>query len=249
MLEVGEKDGIAILTMKHGKANALDIEFCAAIAAGFAEMKDARAVVITGQGGIFSAGVNLVRLLDGGADYIRAFLPVLEKSFRAVFEFPKPVVAALNGHAVAGGCVLACAADRRIMAREGGRVGVTELQVGVPFPPMAFEIMRFATAPHFLEDVILGASTHAPDDALERGLIHEIVAPEALLARAFASAEVLAAISPAAYAMSKRQTRQTAFDAAEQAVRRHGGEIAALWTEPQTLGRIRDYVSRTLRKS
>jgi enoyl-CoA hydratase len=122
-------DGIAILTLSHGKANALDIEFCDALASNFAELanSDVKAVVLTGQGRIFSAGVDLKRLSQGGADYIRRFLPALHRLFEAVFFHPRPVVAAVNGHAIAGGCVLACCADRRIMARESGRIGVTEI--------------------------------------------------------------------------------------------------------------------------
>jgi enoyl-CoA hydratase len=133
--------------MGHGKANALDIEFCDAMAARFIELRNsaAKAVVLTGQGKIFSAGVDLKRLSEGGADYIRRFLPALHRLYEAVFFHPKPVVAAVNGHAIAGGCVLACCADRRIMANVGGRIGVTELLVGVPFPALAFEIMRHAT--------------------------------------------------------------------------------------------------------
>src|SRR5581483_10297498 len=178
MLDIASKDGVAIVTMRHGKANALDVEFCEALAAQLPLLaSNSKAVILTGQGKIFSAGVDLVRLSAGGAAYIRQFLPSLHRAFAAVFEFSKPIVAAVNGHAIAGGCVLACAADRRIMAKDGGRVGVTELQVGVPFPPLAFEIMRHVTAPHFLEEVVLGAGTYVPDDALTRGLINEIVAP------------------------------------------------------------------------
>ena len=72
--------------------------------------------------------------------------------FAATFSFPKPIVAAINGHAIAGGCVLACAADKRLMARDQGRIGVTELLVGVPFPRIAMEIMHHAVVPHRLED-------------------------------------------------------------------------------------------------
>ncbi len=144
MIDVKSDAGIAVLTLMHGKANALDIEFCEALAARFVELRvtDAKAVVLTGQGKIFSAGVDLIRLSEGGADYVRKFLPALHKLYDAVFNHPKPVVAAINGHAIAGGCVLACCADRRIMANDGGRIGVTELLVGVPFPALAFEIMR-----------------------------------------------------------------------------------------------------------
>ena len=151
MIDIKSQAGIAVLTLTYGKANALDIELCEALAARFVELRnsDAKAVVVTGQGKIFSAGVDLIRLSEGGAAYVRKFLPVLHKLYDAVFYHPKPVVAAINGHAIAGGCVLACCADRRIMANDGGRIGVTELLVGVPFPALAFEIMRHATPPYF----------------------------------------------------------------------------------------------------
>src|SRR5579872_1791909 len=139
MIETSSEDGIAIVTLRHGKANALDIALCDELAARFAELRatDARAVIVTGQGKIFSAGVDLRQVSAGGADYIRKFLPQLHRLYDAIFFHPRPVVAAINGHAIAGGCVLACCADRRILAR-GGRIGMTELLVGVPFPALAF---------------------------------------------------------------------------------------------------------------
>jgi enoyl-CoA hydratase len=134
MIEVTHQRDVAILTMVHGKANALSTAFCDALVAGVRDASAARAIVITGKGHIFSAGVDLPLLLDGGPTYVREFLPALHRLYETVFFHPKPIVAAINGHAVAGGCVLACATDRRVMATGGGRIGVTELLVGVPFP-------------------------------------------------------------------------------------------------------------------
>src|SRR5204863_2301421 len=115
-------------------ANVMNLEFCAALTSRFGEAQaSSRAVVLTGSGNIFSAGVDLLRLVDGGAEYIRTFLPALNAMFAAVFGCEKPVLAAINGHAIAGGCVLAGAADRRLMRRDAGLIGVTELLVGVPF--------------------------------------------------------------------------------------------------------------------
>src|SRR5262245_6657115 len=130
MIERTDEDGVAVLRLAHGRANAMDAELCDALTEAMAQAASARAVVLTGTGGIFSAGVDLKRLLGGGRAYLDAFLPSWSRMFERVFFHPAPVVAAVNGHAIAGGCVLAAAADRRVMASDAGRIGVTELLVG-----------------------------------------------------------------------------------------------------------------------
>jgi enoyl-CoA hydratase len=251
VIDVAITDGIAVVTMRHGKANALDIEFCEGVAARFAELRSsaAKAVVLTGQGRIFSAGVDLIRVSEGGADYIRKFLPALHKFYNAVFHFPKPVVAAINGHAVAGGAVLACCADRRIMVREGGRIGVTEMLVGVPFPALAFEIVRFAVPPRHLPEFTLSGATYATDAAVQRGWIDEIAEPGDLMEDAAAVAQELALLSPAAFAQTKSQIRQAVTERLAQSGAVTDKTVTEIWTAPETLARIRDYVARTLKKS
>ena len=250
MIDTQISDGIAVLTLAHGKVNALDIEFCEALAGRFKELaasRETKAVVLTAKGNVFSAGVNLIRLNEGGADYVRQFMPSLQRAFEAVFFHPKPVVAAVNGHAIAGGCVLTCCADRRIMARGNGRIGVTELLVGVPFPVLAFEIMRLAVAPRYLPEVIYSGATYEADAALERGLIDELAEPAELLEDAYAVAQEFAALSPKAFAQTKAQMRQAA---AERVARDAAVEKAAteIWAASETLSYIRAYVERTLKK-
>jgi enoyl-CoA hydratase len=226
MIEVSSQDGVALLRMADGKANTMSTEFCREVAARVEEVgrSPARAVVITGNGRIFSAGVDLIRLRDGGVPYVREFLPALSTMLRSVFVCPKPVVAAINGHAIAGGCVLACAADRRLM-----------------------EIMRAAVAPQYFEDTILSGATFAPPEAVTRGLVHDIVEPDALLDRAIAAATTLAALPPAAFALTKRQLRAPTIERLDD--KKVDAAIARIWEAPETLGRVRDYVERTLRKS
>src|SRR5690606_15976287 len=127
---------VAVLRMAHGPVNAMDLELCQALSERFSDLADdpARAVVVTGSDRAFSAGVDLKRATAGGDAYIDEFLPALADAFRAAFELPKPLVAAVNGHAIAGGCVLAACADVVLMAEGTARIGVPELRVGVPFP-------------------------------------------------------------------------------------------------------------------
>jgi enoyl-CoA hydratase/carnithine racemase len=251
MIEVTTSDSIAVATLQHGKVNALDIEFCVAVAARFNELRrsDARAIVLTGQGKAFSAGVDLKRLSEGGADYILRFLPALHKLYDAVFFHPKPVVAAVNGHAIAGGAVLACCADRRIMARGAGRIGVTELLVGVPFPALAFEIVRFAVPPRYLPEFTLGGATYDSETALTRGWIDEVGEPSDLIAKALAAARQLAALSLPAFTQTKMQIRQAVTERLAASGAATDKAVTDIWAAPATLDYVRAYVARTLNKA
>ena len=142
LLDVEQRSGVTVLRLRHGKVNALDVDLLRAITVAMREAPPDAAVVITGAGNAFSAGVDLKRIVDGGHSYVREFLPLLSAAFMAVFDHPGPVVAAINGHAIAGGCVLAAACDLRLMSR--GTIGLAELSVGVPFPQAAVEILRYA---------------------------------------------------------------------------------------------------------
>jgi enoyl-CoA hydratase len=251
MIEVKMVDGIAVVVLQHGKVNALDLEFCEAIAARFNELRGsaAKAVVLTGQGKAFSAGVDLKRLSEEGTGYIRKFLPALHRLYEAVFFHPKPVIAAVNGHAIAGGAVLACCADHRLMARASGRIGVTELLVGVPFPALAFEIVRFAVPPRYLAEVMLTGATYESDAGLTRGWIDQVVEPPDLMNKAMAAAQQLAALSPSAFTQTKKQIRQAVSERLATGGSAADQVVTEIWTEPATLDRIRDYVARTLKKA
>jgi enoyl-CoA hydratase len=245
----GERGRVAILELKHGKANAMDIEFCEALAARLDDARDASiaAVVVTGQGRMFSAGVDLLRVVDGGAEYGRRFLPSFRRVFETLFEYPKPVVAAVNGHAIAGGCVLACAADHRIMAAGTARIGVPELLVGVAFPTIAIETVALVGSPR-LRDLIFSGTTLLPEEALAERLVDRVCDPGALLSEAVQAAAVLADRPPAAFALTKRQLRAAAM--ARVAANREtiDRDVEDLWCADSTLQLIRSYVERTLRK-
>jgi enoyl-CoA hydratase len=235
--------------MTYGKANALDLELCDALTQQLEECRQSpdRAIVLTGTGAMFSAGVDLRRVLDGGAAYVRSFLPALGRMLDTLFSLPKPVVAAVNGHAIAGGCVMACAADYRLMAREPGRIGIPELLVGVPFPVTPLEIVRFAVPPQHLQSLIYRGATLDADAALQYGLVDAVVAPERLLAEAIGIARSFAALPPAAFALTKDQLRGPAR---QRMASGRASDAAAeeAWASRDTLALIRDYVARTLSK-
>ncbi|GAY12805.1 enoyl-CoA hydratase/isomerase family protein [Pseudonocardia sp. N23] len=245
MIERVDDDGVAILTMAHGPVNAMDIELCEGITETFRGLTadPARAVVLTAGGGSFSAGVDLRQFLDGGAPYVERFLPALAACFRAVFDLPKPVVAAVNGHAIAGGCVLAACADTAIMADGKGRIGLAELQVGVPFPRIALEAMRNAVGEVTARRLVMGARTHPPAEALTLGLVDELVAPDTLREKAVEIARGLAGILPDTFAATKAALRREATDRADRYT--VDDEVALrLWTRRATDGHVAAYLER-----
>src|SRR3712207_1415367 len=143
MLVTEDRDDVAVLRIEHGRVGALDVELLDALSE--AVTASDRALVLTGSGSSFSAGVDLRRILDGGRPYTDKLLAALSRTFRAMFDHPRPTVAAVNGHAIAGGCVLALACDLRLMS--AGRIGLAELAVGVPFPTSALEIVQIGRGP------------------------------------------------------------------------------------------------------
>ncbi|MDT5276577.1 MAG: enoyl-CoA hydratase, partial [Mycobacterium sp.] len=205
MTDLVAADGVTTLRFDSPPVNALDLDLLEVITASMRSVEGP--VVITGAGRSFSAGVDLRALIDGGSDYAERFVTALSDAFLGIFDHTAPVIAAINGHAIAGGCVLAMCADVRLMS--GGTIGLTELAVGVPFPVAALEICRDAmgiSAPR----AALQAKTIDADTALARGWIDAVVPKDELISQALAAARELGQYSPAAYAATKKQLHQPA---------------------------------------
>src|SRR4051794_37055056 len=241
VIEVDQQDNVAVVRLEHGKVNALDLELLLAISTTMREVASADAVVVTGAGNAFSAGVDLRRIVDGGAAYAEEFLPALSEAFLAVFDCPRPVVAAVNGHALAGGCVIAAAADLRLMS--AGTIGLTELLVGVQFPTVPLEIARYAFGPSAAR-LALTAAAYDVDTALRLGLVDEVVSPEDLLAEAIKLAATLATYPAHVYAATKEQLRREARRRIDE--RRVADDKAAteVWTDDSTLANIKAFLDR-----
>jgi enoyl-CoA hydratase len=250
MIERDDVDDIAVIRLAHGKVNALDLELCEAITRTFAEIDagSARAVVLTGSGRSFSAGVDLWRLLDAGPAYGEAFLPALIDAFEAVFTAGKPVVAAVNGHAVAGGCILVSGCDRRLMAAGGGRIGVTELPVGVPFPVSALEILRYALGTQRTREAVLVGATYEPEEAVAKGYLDAVVPPERLLGEVVATARRLAAVPADTYRFTKDQLRRETVRRIAELRPVEDPRMAELWTARVADGHIRAYMESAVRR-
>ncbi len=248
MIHRSQHDHVAVLRLEHGKAQALDVELVGELDRVLRDCEAdeaCHAVVLTGTGRIFSAGVDLFQVLNGGDRYADEFLPLLRSAFARLFAFSKPAVAAINGHAIAGGCVMACACDYRIMAEGSGTIGVPELKVGVPFPGVAIEILRFAVPEHVSELVFLGR-TYPVGEAVKLDIVHETAPGAALLDRARAVAAQLGTTAPDRFRLTKRQLRASTIAAIARHERETDPEVFAAWKDPATRAAIERYVRETL---
>jgi enoyl-CoA hydratase len=240
---------VAVLRMAHGPVNAMDLELCQALADRFRGLAadPARAVIVTGSDRAFSAGVDLKRCTAEGEPYVDRFLPALADAFRAAFELPKPLVAAVNGPAIAGGCVLAACADVVLMAEGTARIGVPEIRVGVPFPRIALEVLGFAAGERGARELVMGAQTYLPERAVQVGLVHEVVPAAELGSLAVAAAAGMARdIPPDTFATTKRQLRRAALERAD----RYADEdepVAELWKRHIADGWVAGYLASVTR--
>ncbi|MEM7407996.1 MAG: enoyl-CoA hydratase/isomerase family protein [Pseudomonadota bacterium] len=245
MFDTEMHDDIAVVTMCHGKANALDTEFCNGLVGKLDELRtSARGVVLTASGSIFSAGVDLHRVLQEDVGYVHTFLPALSRAFKALYAFPNPMVTAINGHALAGGCIIAIAADHRIMADAGATIGVPELRVGVPFPSMALEMIRQVAGRH-AERIVYRGERLSPATAQQLGLVDDLVSADELQTKAIDSVRDLCSLAPESFAVTKWQLREQVFLRLHE-LEDEEREVERIWLEEGTRSRIQAYVDQAI---
>jgi enoyl-CoA hydratase len=243
VINVDDADGVAVVSLAHGKVNALDLELLQAITTTVNGLVDAKALVLTGAGRAFSAGVDLRRMVDDGPPYVSAFLPALSEALLAVFDCPRPVVGAVNGHAIAGGAILAMACDVRLMS--AGTIGLTELLVGVTFPAAPYGIAAHATG-HRLQNLLLTGRTVGPDEALAMGIVDAIVDGEQIRDTAIAQARALAAIDVDTYAATKSAVHAPAR-ALIRSLEPGDADVIASWQSDRVLQGMRAYLDSLAR--
>jgi enoyl-CoA hydratase len=239
----------AVITFDRPPVNALDVDTLHELADTLDRIAgdDPDGVILTGRGKVFSAGADLRKVLEADADYIAEGIEALTRAFETLFVFPRPVVAAVNGYALAGGAVLTCECDHRLMAEGAGTIGAIELAAGVPFPSWALEIMRFAVNNEHLQEIILFGRSYPPAEALDKGLIDEVVPDGALMQRALEIVDELARVPRTTFAISKRELRHGAVVAARDGSERFDDEVKAAWASEEVLSAIRRQMERLSR--
>ena len=200
---------MALLTIDRPPANALDLELLEEGARVMEELAaaDPGAVVITGREGFFSAGVDLKLAPTLDAEAQGRMVHGINRLFAGWYSFPRPVICAVNGHAIAGGLILALCGDHRVATDGGGRFGLTEVRAGIPYPGAAIAIVRAELDPPAARRLVLGGELVGAREALALGLVDEVCDEAELLPRALELAADRAALPRQAYAHVKHQLR------------------------------------------
>jgi enoyl-CoA hydratase len=218
-VSVETTDEVKTLRVDRPPANAMSVELLDELVDALEKLSTdvPRALVIAGRAGFFSAGVDLKAVPTYGPDEQRRMVTGINRMVIATYGLSCPVIAAVTGHAIAGGLVLALCADLRIASLEG-RYGLTEIKVGVPYPQAAIGVVRAELPPHAARRLVLGNELIDGIEALRLGLFDDALEPDQVLTRALQLAAETAAFAPDTYAATKRGLRSQPLDAIRTAV-------------------------------
>lgn len=239
----------ALVTLSRPPANALNHALLGELVVLLRKLHEpaVRSVVLTGQGRFFSAGLDLFEVFAYPAEQAVEFARDFDDGVTGLFALQKPVVAAINGHAIAGGAVLAATADFRLVCDSGARLGITEIQVGVPFPTSALEAIRHSCAGPHLRELFYRGLSYPPKEAVERRLADELCPASELLPRALALAAELGERPPHAFATTKRALRAETLGRMRAARITGDDPVWELWRTPETLAAMTAYRERLRR--
>lgn len=236
-VSIERHDGIVILRIDRPPANAIDLDLCSSMERQFQAAMNSEPgalVVAGGSGAFFSGGLDLKTVPLYAAEQQRNMIVAINRMIARLYSCPVPVVAAVNGHAIAGGLILALIADYRVGPKGPALFGLTEARAGIPFPAGPMIVLQAEMPPQQVRQITFRARNFGPEEALERGVLDEIRPPESVLDRALEVATDMATIPAEAYRRIKRQVRGTAIARLERLDATSDDPMLAGWLSPET---------------
>ncbi len=212
-ISVRREGKVAVLQLDDGKANTFELTTFQEMLAHLDTIaaSDAGALLLTGRPGSFSAGLDLRQLPVLGAERLPLLIQEFARVMLRVFGFPRPVVAAVTGHAMGAGAILALAADVRFQADGAFRFAMNEVQIGMTVPTFGCEIARASVPPQVHADLVLHGKTFAPAELLARQMVEAVVDADKVFSAALARAQGLADIQSQPYSATKQLMRGAAL--------------------------------------
>lgn len=200
-------------------------------------------LLVTGAGDAFSAGLDLKEVYAADLDAMRGFLVLLTEVVTRLFHHPAPTVAAVNGHAIAGGCIVSLVCDHRIgTTNPKARLGLNEVALGLRFPPRILALCRYRIPSRAHHEVFLGAQLHAPEAALRLGLVDELA--DDPVARAEAVLKRWSAHPRQAFASAKSALHSGVALADPQSDAAFEREVLPVWCGPEIKATLEGFLKR-----
>ncbi|MEO8432138.1 MAG: enoyl-CoA hydratase/isomerase family protein [Acidobacteriota bacterium] len=246
VLSEARDGGVALLTLDRPRANAFSPELVHDLSAAIGDHAGARAIVLASSQKIFSGGWDLPTIAPFDRAGMARFLSDYTALVRQVFAHGAPVIAALGGHAIAGGLILAAAADERIAAEGETTLGLSEVVLGVPLPRPLFEVFRFLLGDRGAERLAAAGENLPASRAAGIGLVDEIVPAADLLPRALDRARVLGERPREAHAEIKRRSREEALSRFDDSA--EGDPFLDVWFAPGARARVAALVEKLTKK-
>ncbi len=238
LVTVTVEGNLARVRMDDGRGNAMGSAMLASLREAFVTARDADAVLLTGRARVFCGGLDLLEVGPMGREQLFQFLALFHDAMREVYAFPRPVVVAAAGSAVAGGAILICCGDERIGARDEGVVGVNEVRLGIPFPASAMEMVASVLSRVEATRALLFGDLYGKDEALRGGWFHRLVEPGDLEREAGLRARDAATIPSSAFEPVKRELRAAALERMDARRAESHAVFVDAWTGPVAQARI-----------
>lgn len=234
------EQGVRLLTLDRPPANAIDETLLSDLSKSLDDARKDEAVrvlVLNGAGRFFSGGLDLSAPLEDG-EIFRRRLELYRESHLRLLTFPKPTVAMVNGHAIAGGLVLVLACDARLGLDGDYRIGLNEVAIGASFPKVAFEIVRLRLTHAQASELLLGAATYPASHAIRLGVLDELLPADDFEATVLSRAVHLGAFPREAYAHSKAALVVEAAVRVEAESPEEAARAAAVWMTPESVAAL-----------
>ena len=228
---------VALLRIDRPPANAIDLELAKEFSVTLEGIDDSDAIsalVLTGVGNCFCAGLDLKALPSYDRNQQEAMIMQLNHLFGGLYGLRLPTIAAVNGHAIAGGVILTLACDYRIGAQGDYKIGLAEARVGVPFPVSAMTIVQSELRPDIARTMVLTARNSSPQEAKSMGVLDELIPPELLMSRAIEVAEEMATLPRDVFSRIKSQLRATALSRIDDAMSHPKEPMLDSWLTEET---------------
>jgi enoyl-CoA hydratase/carnithine racemase len=229
--------GVRLLTLNRPPANAIDENLLVDLHKALDDAGSdsaVRALVLTGAGPFFCGGLDLSAPFRDSESLRRRF-ELYRDSHLRLLTFPKPTIAMVNGHAIAGGVILALACDARLGLKGDYSIGLNEVAIGASFPKVAFEIVRLRLSHAQASELLLGAAIYPATHCLRLGVVDELLPPDTFEAIVLERAASLGAFPREAYAHTKLALVAEAVARVEAETQEQVGRTAAVWMTPESV--------------